>query len=614
VALALLVIPGEGGGRPAAAAPLTPFRDCAALAGWFRAAASVELSGTGGVPVATDRGLATRQFGAPLRERVAGAAAAAEVAATDLAAGAEGPGATGTNVAEAGVDEPALLKAAGERVVSVWENQLQVTDVSGTPRLRGSLTLPRGAASELVLVGDRALVLGTAWSISPLLERDIMPGSRPLQPVLPESTTAVLTVVDLGDPDRPRVLRTEEIEGTYLSAREHDGVVRVVLQSQPMPHFALPPRPLSSADAAGSDWLPRRIERDGSGDVLATAALLDCTAVSHPSEPAGMGLLTVLTIDLTDPEAPVTDRTGVAAGDDVVYASTERLVVATTAAAMTASGGARTELHGFDLTKRTATPYVGSGEVPGWILGRWALSAHDGFLRVASTRDADAAGTDSVVTVLAEVNEGYRTVGSVGGLGRGEQVRAVRWFGDVATVVTFRQTDPLFTLDLSDPRAPRVLGELKVPGYSAYLHPLGDGLLLGVGQDATLQGEVLGTQVSTFDLRDLTAPALLDAIVAARSWSDVESDARQFTYLPGRRLAVLPIAGEDGSSLWAVQVGVDGKLTTAGRWAPGPQAWLVHAVPVGDDRVVVLSQQESGSRLSVLALDGLDPRGAVTLA
>ena len=83
-------------------------------------------------------------------------------------------------------------------------------------------------------------------------------------------------------------------------------------------------------------------------------------------------------------------------------------------------------------------------------------------------------------------------VGSVGGLGRGERIYAVRYIGDTGFVVTFRQVDPLYTLDLSDPKAPRVAGELKVPGYSAYLHPLGDGLLLGVGQDATEQGRADG--------------------------------------------------------------------------------------------------------------------------
>ena len=96
-----------------------------------------------------------------------------------------------------------------------------------------------------------------------------------------------------------------------------------------------------------------------------------------------------------------------------------------------------------------------------------------------------------------------REVGRVGGLGKGEQIYAVRFIGHVSYVVTFRQVDPLYTVDLSDPTNPRVRGELKILGYSAYLHPVGDGVLLGVGQDASGQGRIRGTQISLFDISGL---------------------------------------------------------------------------------------------------------------
>ena len=633
IALAVLVLPGEVGGRPAAAAQLTHFGDCGALSEWFAAAAAANGTGPYDSMGSDPRLRSGGPFGGmETMPAQAGAPGVAVPEAGDASSGlpvdAQGPGATGTNIAEAGVDEPALIKVDGDLVVSVWENRLHVTDVSGAPRVLGSVRLPAGPASELLLVEDRALVLGSAWSSSPGLERGVDLGSARVEPVLPVSATAVLTVVDLSLPSRPAVVRTDEIDGTYLSAREHEGIIRVVLQTQPSLRLALPPGPPRFDDQPPASLLPQRTERDGSGAVVGTSPVLDCTEISHPAEPSGVGLLTVLTFDLTDPAAPITDRTGVATDGDIVYASTDRLVIATTrggwlgAVASSdgsisdpASGQTSTELHGFDVTSRTATPYLGSGEVPGWILGRWALSAYDGFLRVASTREGRTpdAGTDSVVTVLAEEGDGYRQVGSAGGLGRGEQVRAVRWFGDTAVVVTFRQTDPLYTLDLSDPAAPRVLGELKIPGYSAYLHPLGDGLLLGVGQDATLEGQVLGTQVSTFDLRDLAEPDLLDTELDTQSWSDVESDSRQFTYLPGPRLAVLPIRGPENSALWSVRVGSDGTLSTAGRWAAGPLSWLAASVPLGDERMVVLSQEESGARLTLLGLGELTPLGAVQL-
>ena len=117
----------------------------------------------------------------------------------------------------------------------------------------------------------------------------------------------------------------------------------------------------------------------------------------------------------------------------------------------------------------------------------------------------------------------------------------MRYFGDIAAVVTFRQTDPLYLVDLSG--TPKVLGELKVPGFSTYLHPLGDGLLLGIGQDATKDGQVTGMQVSVFDISDLTRPTLRDRLPLGQGWSPALDDSRAFGYDPQRRQATFAFTG-----------------------------------------------------------------------
>ncbi|SDC17133.1 Beta propeller domain-containing protein [Actinokineospora iranica] len=101
--------------------------------------------------------------------------------------------------------------------------------------------------------------------------------------------------------------------------------------------------------------------------------------------------------------------------------------------------------------------------------------------------------------MLAQRGSALVRVGGVGGLGVGERIQSVRFLGPTAHVVTFRRTDPLCTVDLSDAANPRVTGALKITGYSAYLHPVADGRLLGVGQEATDEGRATGTQVSLFD-------------------------------------------------------------------------------------------------------------------
>jgi hypothetical protein len=133
------------------------------------------------------------------------------------------------------------------------------------------------------------------------------------------------------------------------------------------------------------------------------------------------------------------------------------------------------------------------------------------------------------VTVLKVDGDELAEVGVIKGLGVGERIRGVRFIGDVGYVVTYRQTDPLYTVDLSDPAHPKVRGELSVLGYSAYLHPAGDGRLLGLGQDGTKEGASTGLQLSLFDVSNLDAPRRLDRTRMAGAWSDVEGDHHAFT-------------------------------------------------------------------------------------
>ena len=121
-----------------------------------------------------------------------------------------------------------------------------------------------------------------------------------------------------------------------------------------------------------------------------------------------------------------------------------------------------------------------------------------------------------------------------------ERIYAVRFIGNDGFVVTFHQVDPLHTLDLSDPAHPALLGTLTIPGYSAYLHPLGDNLLLGIGQDIGDHNEPSGTQISLFDISDLKHPTRLQHASLGQGWSAAESDHHAFLYWPRTGLCVVP--------------------------------------------------------------------------
>ena len=226
-----------------------------------------------------------------------------------------------------------------------------------------------------------------------------------------------------------------------------------------------------------------------------------------------------------------------------------------------------TAVHQFDVGDPTSTAYTASGKVPGHLLNQFAMSEHDGHLRVATTTggpwrfEEDA---ESMVTVLARRDGALENVGQVGNMGRGERIFAVRYVGDVAYIVTFRQTDPFYTVDLSDPTAPVVRGELKITGYSGYLHPVGPDRILGIGQEATDEGRTTGTKVTLFDVSDLDAPRDLATWTQGGGHSGVEWDHRAF--LAWKDLAVLPFndwqAEENGAVV--LRVGHD-SLDEVGR-------------------------------------------------
>lgn len=548
------------------------------------------------------------------------------VAGTELAPVANG--ATGTNLQEAGVDEPDLAKTDGERVVLIDGSDLVVVDVTGTqPAQVGRLALPDGRRpDELLLVGDRAVLLGATGERYPAYDSR---ASDALIRPHPWVGRATVTTVDISDPAAPTIVADEDIDGTVVSAREHDGTVRIVVSSRPRLDFKHPGGGTSREQAlqanrqlirgaSAADWLPTRTTAGGDlSERLAggpTTRLVRCGDVRHPAEDSGLGLISVLTLDPA--ESTRAASTAVTADGSMVYASPDRLYVATTAggwidtwrggpadSVARSTGDTVTAVHAF-ATEGDGTAYAASGEVTGSAPDRWAFSEHQGRLRVATMLGHRWAPRESIVTVLEESAGELVEVGKVGGLGRPrETIRAVRWFDETAVVVTFRQTDPLYTLDLSDPTAPRVVGELKIAGFSAYLHPVGGDLLLGVGQDADSRGRTRGSQLSTFDLADLADPRRLDTADLGRGRSPVEDDARAFTYLPDRRLALVPTGHRRGEErVAAVRVATDGSLTRTASLHLSGRLDSVRTLPLDDGRVAMVG----GGRVQrLLATEGL---------
>lgn len=457
-----------------------------------------------------------------------------------------------TNTHEAGVDEPDLVKTDGRRLVTVAGGRLRVVDLA-TRRVTTVLGIPVGQPGQLLLQGDRALVIvpgaGSRW-----------PNAENL------SGSTRFMLVDLTGAGR--VLDTLTVEGSFVDARQVGGVARLVVRSGPRLRFVQPDgrrskeaaRKLNQRTVAESsidDWLPR-YELEHAGE-RQEGRLVACERVSRPAAYSGAEMLTVLTLDLAG-RLGTGDPVSVVADGDTVYGTASSLYVAAHqrmageqpvwGPAIPRSQPQRTEVHRFDITGPGRPRYVASGVVDGWLLNQYSMSEYGDRLRVATTRDLGNGGdaccdgpprTESAVSVLAQDGNRLVQVGRLGGLGKGERIYAVRFVGPVGYVVTFRQTDPLYTVDLSDPARPRAVGELKITGYSAYLHPTGDGTLLGVGQEASTQGRRLGTQVSLFDVGDPARPRRVAQYHLQDGQSEVEFDPHAFLYWPASGLVVLPV-------------------------------------------------------------------------
>jgi uncharacterized secreted protein with C-terminal beta-propeller domain len=341
-------------------------------------------------------------------------------------------------------------------------------------------------------------------------------------------------------------------------------------------------------------------------------------------------MLSVVTIDLSQ-GLEVLDATGVLANGNTVYASAENLYVATQnwdtwlwgreGISEDEPDEVTTDIHKFDISDPSITTYLATGTVNGYLLNQFAMDEHNGDLRVASTTSPAWWGSEfdseSLVTVLDDDGAGRLTeIGSVDGLGATEQIYSVRFMGDTAYVVTFRQTDPLYTVDLSDPTNPKVVGELKILGYSAYLHPVGEGLLLGIGQDATDTGQVKGTQVSLFDVSDPANPTRIDQITLSEgSNSQVEYDHHAFLYWEPTGLAMVPIQqwfwdeNKEEAFFGAVGFNVgDSDLTEIRRFAhPGGdrQDWdwraqITRSIVIGDSLYTISNKGIMSSDLDTL--------------
>lgn len=477
-----------------------------------------------------------------------------------------------TNVQVAGVDEPDIIKTDGTRILAVAQGRLHYVDVSGDqPRYLGSVDLTSetawGWGQEIFIRGDRAMVFSTSHSegLAPVAASDLEGAHVIAEDVIFRGNpVALIQEIDLSDPAAMEVVSELRVEGSYLSARSVGDVVWMSMSSYPAQfQFVYPAGPAAEAAAEAANkeiaataglgaWLPA-YRFDGPGGTRA-GLLPECEQLYTPAEFDGFTVLSVLSFNLDEPLG-TGDAASVLADGHTLYGSGQSLYLASStpvwaepvvngdSISISAPTEWTTVMHKFSVSTDGPARYEASGTVDGHLLNQFSMDEHNGYFRVATTigEPWDTETSESQVVVLEQQGRRLAEVGRVGDLGRGERIFSVRFAGDIGYVVTFRQVDPLYVINLADPTAPWVAGELKIPGFSTYLHPIGDGLLIGVGQDADDTGRTRGTKVSLFDVSNPAAPAELDVIVFADAHSEAEWDHRAFLYWSPEEMVAIPL-------------------------------------------------------------------------
>jgi hypothetical protein len=392
-----------------------------------------------------------------------------------------------------------------------------------------------------------------------------------------------LTVIDLTDRAAPTVIRELRSNGSLLAARRIGDVVHAVMT---MGGPAFPVRDYVDIgcddgdvpdaqdvidaytrvlleneriiDAAPIDTiLPSLVDSASGQDELAA-----CPSFYRGRLAGGPGFTTLLSFDAVSAEAPSTST--VVSQPGTVYASESSLFMAVPETPDPSygwydgydQGSELSVVHKFDLGDGGRSSYVASGAVEGRVLNQFSMDEHEDHLRVATTtgRVPDP-NVQSTMTVLGQQGADLVTTGIIRGIAPSEDIRSVRFSGDRGFVVTFKKTDPLFVFDLADPAAPRILSELKIPGFSTYMHMMDDTHVLTIGYDADDHGDFAyfdGVLLQIFDISDPTAPTLAhkEVIGTRGSSSEALTNHLAFNYFGAKNVLAIPMTvcegGDDG--------------------------------------------------------------------
>lgn len=438
-----------------------------------------------------------------------------------------------TNNQVSGVEEGDIVQTNGNVIFHISNNEVFITDVSNPSNMKKLSILPSETdfyPTQLFLKDDLLIVLGmesfpTIYPEGKTMTRDTMMWMGGF-------TSA--HVYDVKNADRPKLLREFGTEGNFTGARLTNGTL----------YFITTVYPNFMSTMEDTSLIPKIY--DSNKDENMTNLPLNKISILPGTLEGSYSIIT--TIDLTNVTENKVETNAYLGGGQSLYMSKENLYLTT---AYYEENKVDTEIFKFQLDG-TKVNFIASTRIPGTLLNQFSMDEYENYFRVVTTEGNSWGENGESKNSLLILNENLQKVSSIEGLAKGERIYSARFLGNRAYMVTFRQTDPLFVFDVENPENPKILGELKIPGFSNYLHPLDETHLIGFGYDTKLeyiQGQkepvvvTGGMKISLFDVSDFANPKEQDTeiIGGQGTYSALQYDHKALFKYESRDLYGFPV-------------------------------------------------------------------------
>jgi inhibitor of cysteine peptidase len=521
-----------------------------------------------------------------------------------------------TNIQVEGVDEADIVKTDGEYIYIVSGGN--VTIVKAYPPEEAvvvSKIVLEGSITGIFVNGDKLAVFETDYGIYPLYEVDIVTdlsnGSEAVNeaktddeppsvteptnetapddegrvpepteptiipPIVWEPPTTSIKVYDISNRENPVLTRNFSVDGNYFSSRMVGDYVYVVATQYTF--------------FVETDVFLPRVHSDNETEVIPATDIY-----YHNSSDTSYSFTTIVALNIQNDAQEPTHETILLGGTSAIYVSQNNIYLTFPDYPMNPDEPMKITIQRIKIEE--AVTFEAQGEVPGYVLNQFSMDEHSGYFRIATTTNnfnwrtfsEEATSKNNVYVLDMKLN----VVGKLEDLAPGEQIYSARFMGDRCYIVTFRNIDPLFVIDLSNPTVPTVLGQLKVTGYSGYLHPYDENHIIGIGKETDYDAEedfawYQGIKISLFDVSDVSNPVELAKYEIGDRGTDspVLWDHKALLFDKERNLLVIPV----------MEAKIDPSQydETVPDWAYGEPVW-------------------QGAYVFNISLDGLELRGQIT--